>query len=493
MTDKNKNDNNITKRQYVLSILITLVISVVGTISISRMLTDSPEDDSNQGIVSETTELETPSELVGIYDELQVINKLYTILKTTYFEEVDSDILIEGALEGMAAAVGDPYTEYLDTAESTSFEEAISGSFQGIGAEVMKDGEYVRIVSPIANSPAAEAGLQTNDLIVEVDGESVADLTINEAVSLIRGPEGSDVELTLIRGEEQFSMTLTRAEIPLETVFYEIDESDSSIGYVNIVNFNAPTYTETVDAIKALQDEGVEKIVFDVRGNPGGLLTSAIEISNIFVPNGEPLMMTEYRTDLEPTVYVASEEYGDFKYEGEAILLVNEGSASASEILAGAMQSVGIPIYGQTTFGKGTVQSIVGLGATDELKFTSGKWLTALGEWINETGIEPDVPVKLPEYAQLFIVNPTATYKEGDNSTEVKNLKSVLTALDYNVSNNEAFDDSVVEAINDYQASNDLNVDGIVTGDTARSLTEDLREKIENNDTQLEAAIEALK
>ena len=260
MTDKNKNNNNITKRQYVLSILITLVISVVGTISISRMLTDSPEDDSNQGIVSETTELETPSELVGIYDELQVINKLYTILKTTYFEEVDSDILIEGALEGMAAAVGDPYTEYLDTAESTSFEEAISGSFQGIGAEVMKDGEYVRIVSPIANSPAAEAGLQTNDLIVEVDGESVADLTINEAVSLIRGPEGSDVELTLIRGEEQFSMTLTRAEIPLETVFYEIDESDSSIGYVNIVNFNAPTYTETVDAIKALQDEGVEKI-----------------------------------------------------------------------------------------------------------------------------------------------------------------------------------------------------------------------------------------
>lgn len=492
MTD-NKNENKkITKKQYILSMIITLIIGVVGTLSINRMVTDSTEDVSVQDDISETSELNTPNDFDFSYSELSVIDKLYAILKTTYFEEIDSDILIEGALEGMADAVGDPYTEYLDEVESSSFEEDISGSFQGIGAEVMKDGEYVRIISPIANSPAAEAGLQANDLIAEVDGESVADLTLNEAVALIRGPEGSEVKLTLIRGEEQFSMTLTRAEIPIETVFYEVDENNPTIGYVNIVNFNSPTYTETVEAIQSLQNDGVEKIIFDVRGNPGGLLTSAIEISNIFVPNGEPIMMTEYRQDTEPTVYEASDDFGDFKYEGDAILIVNEGSASASEILAGAMQSVGIPIYGQTTFGKGTVQSIVDLGATDELKFTSGKWLTASGEWINEIGIEPDVPVELPEYAQLFIVNPSATYQEGDSSAEVKNLKSVLTALNYSVSENETFDETVVEAVRDYQTNNDLEVDGIVASDTARSLTDDLREKIEKNDTQYEAAFEAI-
>ncbi len=491
--NENQEQRNITKKQYILTIIVTLIVGVAGTLFVNDLLTNSTEQ--QQETVEEPTDLDldTPSDFDLTFDELRVIDKLYAILMTTYFEEIDSNLLIEGALEGMAGAVGDPYTEYLDEVESTSFDEDISGSFQGIGAEVMKDGEYVRIVSPIANSPAAEAGLQPNDLIVEVDGESVADLTINEAVSLIRGPEGTDVELLLIRGEEQFSMTLTRAEIPVETVFYEVDETDSTIGYVNIVNFNSPTYIETVDAIRALQEQGVTKIVFDVRGNPGGLLTSAIEISNIFVPNGEPIMMTEYRQDDEPSVYIASDDYGQFKYEGEAILLVNEGSASASEILAGAMQSVGIPIYGQTTFGKGTVQSLVSLGETDELKFTSGKWLTATGEWINESGIEPDVVVELPEYAQLFIVNPVATYKQGDTSAEVKNLKSILAALDYNVSDNDSFDDSVVTAVKDFQNKNDLTVDGVVTGDTARRLTDQLRDKIENNDTQLEAAINAIK
>lgn len=495
----NENDNqnknqHITRKRYVISILVALLVGVLGTLSVNNFLEEPSEYVVNDTPSEEIAETELDTQyLLGDADELSIIDKLYAILMTTYYEEVDSEVLVEGALEGMAGAVGDPYTEYLDAAESTSFEEDISGSFQGIGAEVMKDGEYVRIVSPIANSPAEEAGLQPNDLIVEVDGESIAELSLNEAVSLIRGPEGTDVELLIIRGDDQFTVTLTRAEIPIETVFYEVDSEDSNIGYVNIVNFNAPTYQETVDAIQDLQSQGVEKIIFDVRGNPGGLLTTALEISNIFVPNGEPLMMTEYRQDEEPTVYEASNQYGDFKFEGEAVLLVDGGSASASEILAGAMQSVGIPIYGTTTFGKGTVQSIVELGTDDELKFTSGKWLTAEGEWINEKGVEPNVVVELPEYASLFVINSSATYQQGDASAEVKNLKSILAALDYEVSDSDLYDDTVVEAVEDFQSDNNLTVDGIVTGDTARIIIEKLREKIENNDTQYDAALEALR
>lgn len=480
----------VSKNWYILSIIVTFIIGIVGTLSV-LYFTSSDEEIVNAPDETTETELDTQY-LLGDVDELSSIDKLYTILKTNYFEEIDSEVLVEGALEGMAGAVGDPYTEYLDEVESSNFEEDVSGSFQGIGAEVMKDGEFVRIVSPIANSPAEEAGLQPNDLIVEVDGESVADLTLNEAVSLIRGPEDSEVEILIQRGDSQLSVLLTRATIPIETVFYEIDESDASIGYVNIVNFNVPTYEETVSAIQELEAQGVEKIVFDVRGNPGGLLTTALEVSNIFVPNGEPLMMTEYRQDEEPTVYTASDEFGDFKYDGEAILLVNEGSASASEILAGAMNSVGIPIYGTTTFGKGTVQSVVSLAEEDEVKFTSGKWLTADGNWINETGIVPDVEVQLPSYASLFVVNPNETLEEDQTSAEVSNLKSVLEALAYDVSDNEAYDQTVVTAVENYQAENQLTVDGVVTGDTARALTDSLRTKIEENDTQYEAAVEAL-
>lgn len=489
-----KNDNQINNRKvktstYMISIILALIIGVGGTLTVNHFVTNGEEENTP----AETTEMAPDTQyLFDESNDLATVNKLYTILQTSYYEEVDSEVLVEGALEGMAGAVGDPYTEYLDQVESTSFEEDVSGSFQGIGAEVMKDGEFVRIVSPIANSPAEAAGLQPNDLIVEVDGEPVAELPLNEAVALIRGPEDSEVELLIQRGEEQFTLSLTRANIPLETVFYEVDANDSSIGYVNIVNFNMPTYEETVTAIQELENQGVEKIIFDVRGNPGGLLTTALQISNIFVPNGEPLMMSEYRQDEEPTVYEASDEYGEFKYDGEAVLLVDEGSASASEILAGAMRSVGIPIYGQTTFGKGTVQSVVELGADDEVKFTSGKWLTADGNWINEEGIEPDTIVELPSYASLFIINPTTTYEEGQSSAEVKNLKSILTALDYEVSDNDTYDQSVVDAVESFQSENELEVDGVVTGDTARALTEALRTKIEENDTQYDAAVEAL-
>lgn len=490
-----KNNNkgfSISKTTYIFTLIFALLIGVGGTVVIGNYY-------MNQGTGPEESQIENDSEsndysqyLFGDSSELSSINKMLTILQTSYFEEVDSEVLIEGALEGMANSIGDPYTEYLNEEETASFEEDVSGSFQGIGAEVMKDGEYVRIVSPIANSPAEAAGLQPNDLIVEVDGESVADLTINEAVSLIRGPEDSEVELLIMRGDNEFPVTLTRATIPVETVFFEVDEDDPSIGYVNIVNFNMPTYDETIEAIQELEDQGVTKIIFDVRGNPGGLLTTAMQISNIFVKNGEPLMMTENREDEEPIVIEASDELGEYKYEGEAILLTDEGSASASEILAGAMRSAGIPIYGMTTFGKGTVQSVVSLGANDEVKFTSGKWLTADGEWINEVGIKPDVAVELPEYATLFVISPSDTFELGQTSSEVSNLKSVLSSLDYNVSDNDVFDESVVEAIQTFQGENELTADGTITNDTARALTDALREKIAENDTQYDAAFDAI-
>ncbi|MDN6194975.1 MAG: S41 family peptidase [Atopostipes suicloacalis] len=489
--DTEKNKIKLTKMRYFLTLLIALVFGAGGMYGINYFIQE--EQSISKGSQAETNLPLNNQTLFSDSDEFTELKKMFTILKSSYYEEIDSDILIEGALKGMSQSIGDPYTQYLNEEQAESLEEDISGSFEGIGAEVMKEGEYVRIISPIANSPAEAAGIQPNDLIIKVAGESVADLSINESVALIRGPKGSEVDLLIKRGGEEFTLTLTRDTIPVETVFYEQDEENPSIGYVNIVNFNSPTYDETVEAIKALRKDGVEKIIFDVRGNPGGLLTSAIEISNIFVEDGKNIMMTEYRGDEKPSKYLASDEYGDFKYEGDAILLVDEGSASASEILAGAMQSAGVPIYGQSTFGKGTIQSITDISDTEEIKLTVGKWLTAEGEWINEEGIQPDKKVSLPEYTKLFVVNTSESFEEGEASPEVSNLKSVLKALGYELTTNDLYDQSVITAISSLQEEKDLAVDGEVDAETARAITEALRDKIDQNDSQYKKAVEDIK
>ena len=493
----NKETKKVSLKLYVISLVTVLLVGISGTAVVLNAVED-PETSTEQTESGEGTEdaqsaLESDPEDIASDVDFQPLEEVYAILMTQYLEEVDSQALIEGALEGMAGAVGDPYTEYLDEVQTSSMDEDIEGSFEGIGAEVMKEGEYVRIISPISGSPAEEAGLLPNDLISEVDGESVADLSINEAVALIRGPQGSDVRLLIIRGDNEFTVTITRDSIPVESVMYELDEENPTIGYVNITNFNRPTYQELVDAIEALEAEGAEEFIFDVRGNPGGLLDSALQLSNIFVENGEPLMQSQGR-DEEPFVYNASDELGDFKFDGESVLLINGGSASASEILAGAMsQSADIPLIGTTTFGKGTIQNVLDITGDGEIKFTAGRWLTADGTWINEEGIEPDLEVEMPEYINLALVDQEEVYEIGVVSEAVYNLEQILDVLDYDVGSIDfTYDENTAEAVETFQAENDLEQDGVITGTTARTLVDSLRELIEENDTQYDAAVEYL-
>lgn len=486
--NKQKHTKKVSLFVYITSLIIVLIVGVIGTLSFSQLIETTPENMTQESVQDDEAGTNSQS------TELNQVDELYSILLANYFEEVDPDTLIEGALEGMAGAIGDPYTAYLDASQSTSLQEDTQGEFEGIGAEVMKEGEFVRIVSPISGSPAEKAGLQANDKIAEIDGESVADLSLQEAVALIRGPKDSEVELLLQRSEEEFTVTITRDAIPVESVVYELDESDSSIGYIQITNFNRPTYEELVTAIKDLDDKGAEKFVFDVRGNPGGLLDIALQMSNIFVEDGKPLMQSEIRGE-DPVVYTAdSEQYGSFKFDGEAVLLIDGGSASASEILAGAMsESAGIPLIGQTTFGKGTIQNVAPLTGDGEVKYTTGKWLTANGEWINEKGISPDIEVAMPDYQTLLLINSEETYQSGDTSDEVKNLNAILKALGYDVDESSSqFNDQTVEAVKAFQNTKELDADGIVTGATSNALVEALRALIEENDTQYNEAIKYL-
>lgn len=473
---------------YGTSLLVVAALSIGGTVAVTNADENTNEEQAQNQVNSSEASVAVDSE------DFEKIQTVYDTLMSDYYQGVESETLIEGAITGMTESVGDPYTQYLNVEESSSLNESISASFEGIGAEVMKQGDNVMIVSPIAGSPAEKAGLQPNDIIVKVDEQELSGMSLNEAVSYIRGEKGSEVVLTIKRGETTFEVTLVRDTIPVETVLYQLDKENPTIGSITITSFSSPTYEDLVMAIEDLREQGATSFVFDVRQNPGGLLNAGLSISNLFLENGDIILQTQEK-DQEPVSIVADDKtMGSFKVTEPSVLLVDEGSASASEILAGAVSESGnVKLIGTKTFGKGTVQNVATFDDSSELKLTIAKWLTPSGEWIHEKGITPDIEVSLPEYANLLLIDSSKTYQLGDVSAEVENLEKVLDALGYSVEDTDGyFDESTQEAVKEFQTDTKLTVDGKVTGETSTQLVESLRKLIDENDTQYEAAIKEL-
>ena len=473
---------------YGTSLLVVAALSIGGTVAVTNADENTNEEQAQNQVNSSEASVAVDTE------DFEKIQAVYDTLMSDYYQGVEGETLIEGAITGMTESVGDPYTQYLNVEESSSLNESISASFEGIGAEVMKQGDNVMIVSPIAGSPAEKAGLQPNDIIVKVDEQELSGMSLNEAVSYIRGEKGSEVVVTIKRGETTFEVTLVRDTIPVETVLYQLDKENPTIGSITITSFSSPTYEDLVMAIEDLREQGATSFVFDVRQNPGGLLNAGLSISNLFLENGDIILQTQEK-DQEPVSIVADDKtMGSFKVTEPSVLLVDEGSASASEILAGAVSESGnVKLIGTKTFGKGTVQNVATFDDSSELKLTIAKWLTPSGEWIHEKGITPDIEVSLPEYANLLLIDSSKTYQLGDVSAEVENLEKVLDALGYSVEDTDGyFDESTQEAVKKFQTDTKLTVDGKVTGETSTQLVESLRKLIDENDTQYEAAIKEL-
>jgi len=484
---KEKNQKGIKPWAYGASLLVVAALSIGGTVAVTNV-----NDDEDVQVQNQLNSSESSAALNT--EDFEKIQTVYETLMTDYYQGVEGELLIEGAITGMTEAVGDPYTQYLDVEASSSLDESISASFEGIGAEVMKQGDNVMIVSPIAGSPAEKAGLQPNDIILKADDQELTGMTLNEAVSYIRGEKGSEVTLTIRRGESTFEVKVVRDTIPVETIIYQLDEENPTIGYIAITSFSSPTYDDLVAAIKDLRKQGAESFVFDVRQNPGGLLNAGLNISNLFLEDGDIILQTQEK-DQEPVSIVADDAtMGEFKVTEPSVLLVNEGSASASEILAGAVNESGnIKLIGTQTFGKGTVQNVAAFDDSSELKITIAKWLTPSGKWINEKGITPTIEVALPEYTNLLIIDGSKSYQLDDVSEEVENLEKVLDALGYSIGEIDGyFDESTQDAVRQFQTDENLTIDGKVTGETATQLVESLRKLIDENDTQYEAAIKEL-
>lgn len=427
-------------------------------------------------------------------DDLEVFKEVYNSIQDYYIEDVSKEQLLEGALKGMVDSLGDPYSEYLNVQQSVDINESVEGSFQGVGIQFISRNGRITVVTPIEGTPASEAGIQPNDIILEADGVELTGMDTNEVVELIRGEEGTTVILKIERGTSSFEVELVRAEIPIITVTAELDENNPKIGNILVNQFNSTTYEELVEAIEDLRNQSAEAFVFDLRYNPGGLLDVALKISNMFLEDDEIIMQLEESNSEAVLEYADNTKYGNFKVTEPYVLLINEGSASASEILAAAIkENTDAAILGETSFGKGSVQTIINQSDLGELKLTFAKWLTPSGEWIHDIGVEPTQIVESHPLNGAILLSSEETLALGDASEIIESLTLMLDALGYEVNVGSYFDESVEKAVKAFQEDNDFTVDGQVTGDTAYELNEQARTFIEDNDLQYNEAVNLLK
>lgn len=322
------------------------------------------------------------------------IEKIDGIISESYLyeDEVEKNQLTEGLLSGYVAALGDPYSEYYDEEETKELMESTEGEYSGIGAVLSQsvDTQIITIVNVYKNSPAEEAGIEENDILYKVDGEDISAQSVSEVVTKIKGEEGTDVEITVIRGDnqEEVSVTATRRKIEVETVTWEMKEGN--IGYIKITEFDKVTYDQYQQALIDLENQGMEGLVIDLRSNPGGNLTTVCNILDLMLPEGT-IVYTEDKHG-EKQVIRSDEKH---QFTKPMAVLVNQYSASASEIYAGAVQDYSRgKIVGTTTYGKGVVQQLFDLDDGTMVKLTISEYFTPNGRSINGTGIIPDVEVE---------------------------------------------------------------------------------------------------
>lgn len=423
------------------------------------------------------------------------VAQAYNLIKNNYLEGAEEQQLIEGAIQGMLETLGDPYSSYMDVETMDQFNEQIESSFEGIGAEVSMVNGVVTIVSPIKNSPAEKVGLRPNDQVLEVDGESLEGYDLNEAVAKIRGEKGTEVVLTIVRQgtSEPFEVTIKRDTIPIETVHSEMKTIDGQkTGVIEITNFAETTSKEFETQLKALEEDGMEGLVIDVRGNPGGLLSSIEEILSLFVPKDTPYIQIEDQNGNKTPYYSDLDKKKDYPIS----VLVDEGSASASEILAVAMKEIGYDIVGNTTFGKGTVQQAVPLGDGSTVKLTFFKWLSPEGNWIHEKGVEPTVKIEQPKYYYTTPIQIEDELLEYDQSgSKIENVQVMLDGLGYEPGRTDGyFNRETEEAVKAFQEDNGLKVTGKVDQETAGMLETKIIEHIRSgeDDLQLDKALEVV-
>ena len=388
--DNKKNKNSFRKYIGIVVIVALVLFSCFGSFYIGNMA-------ATRGYVVGSDNMNALGDLeqvgdTGIYSNLFGLRSL---LLSKYDGEIDDQKLLEGAMKGMAEALEDPYTVYMDGEEFEVFIESSQGSFYGIGAQLGVKDDKVRIIAPIEGSAAEKAGLIADDAILKVDDYEVKDLNTDAVVSRVRGELGKPVVLTIQRNEgEPFEVEIIREEIKTVSVVGEM--LDDTLGYIQISTFSDEEVSEKfTNELNELKDLGMKKLILDLRGNPGGYLDQCIEIASHFIDKGEVVTYTIDKYDNE----VVSNSKGGDASGMPLVVLVDGGSASASEVVTGALRDHdAATIVGTNTFGKGVVQQLLQLkNGMGGVKVTTSRYYTPNGENIHGTGIAPDIEVLIPE------------------------------------------------------------------------------------------------
>lgn len=381
--------------------IIAVVLLVITTAFVTRMITVRQVLSSNED-----------------FGKVIVLEK-YLRENYLYNKDIKDENLEAGLLKGLVAGLGDPYSQYLTAEEMAKLSETTTGKFQGIGVIISPDEDgTVTVISPIKGSPADRAGVESGDKILKINGKDFSAEKINEASKEMRGEKGTSVKILLLKKKnlKTEEVEIKREEIKIDSI---IKDKIGDLGYIGITMFDEETGKDFVKALNELTSEGVKGIILDMRGNPGGVVDAAVEIGDAILPKTSFVTLKDNKGEVVQD-YKLDDKYNDIKM----VVLVNEGSASASEILSGAIRDLDrAKIIGKTTYGKGVVQNVMSLPGGDGLKLTTSEYFTPSGKSINKKGIVPDIEVDLPDDVEGIGIDYKDTDTQLQKAIEVINEK----------------------------------------------------------------------
>lgn len=460
------------KRDFFVVLLCLLLLSNMATYFYTRFLFLSPAAQ----VAGEQS-----------YGE-RLLGEIRNILEKNYYQSLDEKELTRGAIKGMLDCLDDPYTAYLTPESLEEMLAQTTGLFSGIGVEIVEDEGEILVLRVMEDTPAFHAGLCPGDRILEVEGESIAKVSLDEAARLLRGPSGTEVTITFRRpGEDElFTATLTREQIERDTVFSS--RLEERFAYIKVTSFDRSTAGDFRNAVIAFENEGLDGMIIDLRDNPGGLFDEAVEMGEFIVPEGEITRVVD-RDGKVLSRYLSQAKPKDYP----VAVLVNQYTASAAEIIAGALQDSGRAVLvGMPTFGKASVQYLQTLSDGGGLRYTIARYLTPKGRDLHKNGLKPDHEVGLPNDYYLKNRPVPRDIKPGDTGQKVMLLQVMLNCLGYDLEITGVFDELLLNSLHKFQEENGLRT-GMLDDPTREAIRRCLAQKAGELDEQLHFALNLLK
>ncbi len=459
------------------------LIAIVFTVVITAVVTH---------FIEQKQTLDSDSVVKITRNDLDDVQDLYDLISTNYVDKVDKEQLIQGALKGMTESLEDPESEFLTAKETKELNAEVAGSFEGIGASLQLENRLPVIDRvPVKNSPAENAKLKAEDIILEVDGQKTQDKSLDQVASMIRGKKGTQVKLLIQRGSEKFEVSLERDVVPEDTVKGELDSQNKSIGSIQIDNFRDTTALEFRTIVENLREKGASSFVIDLRQNSGGLVAEAERVASYFLENGDTIAQFSNNKKVISTDKASKKIDQGFKVKEPTVFLVDQESSYGAELLAAAVKSKNYPIIGVNTFGKGSVQSLSPIGEDNYVQLTIMRWFTPDGSSVEGKGVAPTIEADYPEYAKLPPISKQSNWRIGDSGTAVKNVNTILKALGYSTEG-DLFNDATKDAVVKIQTENNLTATGALDNKTIDILQEELFKLVKTNDVAYAKAIETL-